>query len=308
MAALRDVVRAVGLTGILGLAAWLGIALVAWRTDAEALDLVTVLLLFAQLVAVPMGLGLLRAPRRSTLANGLFRFGRAGMAPGAVAALLSLAVPRGELAAAVAALYLVPALLIGAGMLVGARTTPLPSVLAGVALAAGALLFVLHRQDVAFSWLPELGVQLASVHLHYVGFALVAMAGAAATRGSRVAAAAAVMLAAGAALSPLGELLALWGRVAAVILVAVGVALLSAGTLARLADRRVSPASRRLLFASVAVSAYVVGAVVVGLVASPVAGASLDAGSTVRLHGTFGALGVVFVGLIGWRLATSQRR
>lgn len=151
-------------------------------------------------------------------------------------------------------------------------------------------------------------MQLASVHLHYVGFAFVAMAGAAGAHGSRMAPAAAVTLAAGAALSPLGELLAPWGRVAAAVLVVVGVALLSAGTLARLADGGVRPASRRLLFASVAISAHVVGAVVVGLVASPVGGTPADVGSTVRLHGTFGALGVVFIGLIGWRLAASERR
>ena len=303
MRALRHVVRAIGLTALGGLLAWMAMAVVAWRTDAEALDLVTILLLFAQLVAVPMGLGLLRAPIHPPLATGLFRLGRRGVGLGGLAALLSLALPRGDLAAAVAAIYLVPALLIGAAVLLGARATSLATVVAGVSLAFGALLFVLHRQDLAFSWLPELGLQVASVHLHLVGFALVAMAGVVSGLGSPAGTAAAITLGAGVALGLFGELIEPWARIGSAGLVATGVGLLVAGTLSRLSDQRLPAVSRRLLFVSVALSVYVVGAVVVGTFATALGGQPGDVGSTVRLHGTFGAVGVVFIGLLGWRLA-----
>ena len=123
------------------------------------------------------------------------RGGRFLFRVGGVAAIASLAIPRGELSAAVAAIYVVP----GAARRRGigrcgrgepAVTSDLAASAAGIFLAIGALLFVLHRQDVAFAGLPELAVQLGAVHLHFVGFGLLLMAGALARRSAHGSAAA----------------------------------------------------------------------------------------------------------------------
>jgi hypothetical protein len=309
MSGVRELGRAIGLPALGGLAVWVIVAVVAWRTDAESLDLVAVLLLAIQLVAVPMGLALLATPRDPPVAGALVRLGRAGMRVGAVAALASLALPRGELSAAVAALYLLPALFVGAGVVLGARRLPLATVLAGVALGAGAWLFVLHRQDVAFTWLPELDLRIAAVHVHAVGFALVAMAGVVASRGIRGAGhAAAFALGAGTALTPFAGLLEPWIRVVGAILVATGVLALGFGTIVLLSDERLPAAGRRLIFVSLALSIYVAGAVLIGVIVAAVGGPAVDIGSTVRLHGSFGAIGVVVIGLTGWRLVQLERR
>ncbi|MGH2418461.1 MAG: YndJ family transporter, partial [Candidatus Limnocylindria bacterium] len=190
MSTVRRLVRAIGLQALGGLAVWLIVAAVAANVDSAALDLVSVLLLFAQLVIVPLGLLLMPAPGASPLARALVSSGRFGFRIGGVAALASFALPRGEVAAAVAALYLVPALLVAAASLLRAplvrRASDLAGVAAGPFLAAGAVLFVLYRQDVAFAGFSELAVQVASVHLHVVGFGLLLMAGALARRTARL--------------------------------------------------------------------------------------------------------------------------
>jgi hypothetical protein len=81
--------------------------------------------------------------------------------------------------------------------------------------------------------------------------------------------------------------------------VVAGLLALTAGTFPMLGDTGVPPSARRLLFVSLAFSLFVVGTA--GLYA--IGASSLDLGTMARLHGTFAAIGVVFCGLLGWRLA-----
>lgn len=305
MSTLRALLQALGLQALGGLAAWLLVAVVAVSVDSPSLDLVTVMLLLGQLVVVPLGLLLVPAAR-DTAAGALGRCGRVLLRVGGVAAIASLAIPRGELSAAVAAIYLAPALLVGASALLDARalrsTAGLAGVGARVMLAAGALLFVLHRQDVAFAGLPELSVQLAAVHLHFVGFGLLLMAAALARRGSRLGTAACWMLTVGALPASIGSLVHSALAAIGAGLVLGGLVALVAGTLPLLADVGVRPAARRLLFVSIACGAFV------GLMAalSTLGAPAAEIGSMVRLHGAFAAAGVVVAGLLGWRLAEAR--
>jgi hypothetical protein len=296
MSTVRRLVVALGLQALAGLAVWTIVAVVAANVDTAELDLVAVLLLFGQLVVVPLGLLLMpSAGRGGRLADVLARGGGFLFRIGGVAAIVSLAVPRGELSAAVAAIYLVPAMLIGASALLRAREVKGASDLAGVTaclfLAAGAVLFVLHRQDVAFSGFPELAVQLASVHLHFVGFGSVLMAGALARRRRRVGAAAVVLLVFGSVLQPIGD-------VGGVVVLG-GLLTLVLGTFITLSDPDLPASARRLLFVSMAVAVFVAGMAAVAIVGQPTA----DVASMARLHGSFAAIGLVFGGLLGWRLA-----
>src|SRR5688572_10489132 len=98
MGTVRRLVRAIGLQALAGLAVWLVVVVVAVNVDAASLDLLAVLLLLGQLVVVPMGL-LLLPGGRTTVSRALLRGGRVLFRVGAVGALASLALPRGELAA-----------------------------------------------------------------------------------------------------------------------------------------------------------------------------------------------------------------
>jgi len=307
MSTLRRLVRALGLQALAGLAVWTIVASVAANTETAALDLVTMLLLFGQLVIVPLGL-LLVPPAGSggRLADALARGGRFLFRIGAVAAMVALAIPRGELSAAVAAVYLVPALLVAASVALRVRAMRSPSdaatVAAGAFLAAGALLFVLHRQDVAFAGFPELAVQLTSVHLHFVGFGLMLMAGALARRSPRLGGAAVGLLVAGVPASAIGMLVHPAVEVAGAVAVTAGLAALAVGAFQMLRRPGVPGDARRLLFVSLATS-LLVGA---AAVASTVGARSVDVGSMARIHGGFAAIGVVFIGLLGWRLADGR--
>src|SRR5918996_96126 len=103
----RRLVRAVGLEGLGGLVLWAIVALAAVATAAPALGLIAVLLLFGQLVVVPIGLSMFRpggALEANLLLLGhlLFRFA-------ALSAVIALAVPVGWGSAAVASVWLLPA-------------------------------------------------------------------------------------------------------------------------------------------------------------------------------------------------------
>jgi hypothetical protein len=302
MSTVRRLVLALGLQPLAGLVAWLVIAVVALYVDTAALDLVTVLLLFGQLVVAPLGLLLVPASGHP-LTDALARGGRSLLRIGGVAAIVSLAVPRGELAAAVAAIYVVPALLVAAASVLRVRAIRNPSdlaaVAAGISLLIGALLFVLHRQDVAFSGFPELTVQLAAVHLHFIGFGLMLMAARLARRSPRLGRAAVYLLLAGSVSMPIATSIHPFIAVVGAMAVVAGLLALTAGTFPMLGDTGVPPSARRLLFVSLAFSLFVGGTA--GLYA--IGASSLDLGTMARLHGTFAAIGVVFCGLLGWRLA-----
>ena len=304
MSTLRRVVLALGLQTVAGLAAWVIVAIVAANIDTAELDLVAVLLLFAQLVVVPLGLVLIPASGHR-LADAFSRGARFLFRIGGVAAIVSLAIPRGELSAAVASVYLLPALLVGAASVLRApairRPSDLADVAAGIFLAIGALFFVLHRQDVAIEGFPELAVQLTAVHLHFIGFGLLLVAGSLARRSPRMGRTAVRLLMLGTVALPLGQFIHPVLELAGAIFVIAGLLSVTVGTFPVLTDRGVPAAARRLLFVSIVFS--LIGAMAV-IYAAGEAGvmASIDIGSMARLHGVFAAIGVVFCALLGWRL------
>lgn len=303
---MRHLVLALGLQAVAGLAAWLIVAIVAASVDTAALDLVTVLLLFGQLVVVPLGLQLVPVSGHA-LADALSRGGRFLILVGGAAAIVALAIPRGELSAAVAALYVVPALLVAAASVLRAPRIRSPSDLAAVAaggsLAIGAFFFVLHRQDVGFAGIPELALQVGAVHFHFIGFGLVVMAGRLASRSPRRGGAAVALLVAGTLLTPIGILAGPLIRVAAAMTVVAGLLALLAGTFPVLADGRIPAAGRRLLFVSIAFALFVSASAVWYVIGETMGTTLIDIGVMARLHGSLAAIGVVFCGLLGWRLA-----
>ena len=290
-----------GLTALGGLAVWVVVAVVAWRVDDATLDLPAVLLLFGQLVIVPLGLGLL-AGDGPPIAVALHRGGRFGARLGSVAALAALALPRGELSAAIAALYLLPVLAVGLACLLrllDARRWAAQELGAAAAagfLVIGAVLFVIHRQGIAFGGMPEHVLQLTAMHFHFSGFGLGLMAAALARRSSLGAIGVAVLVA-GMALSPIRPLGAI--LIVAALLVIAGGTVLALGRIG-------SGAARRLLFVS-SVFAWVVGGMAIAYAVSDAVGSPvIPLVAMAALHGTFAAIGVVFCGLLGWRLAAER--
>ena len=309
MSTVRRLVLALGLQALAGLVVWLVVAAAALYVDTAALDLVTVLLLFGQLVVVPLGLLLIPASGHRA-ADALSRGARFLFRIGGVAAIVSVAIPRGELSAAVAAAYLLPAMLVGAASVLRApairRPSDLAAVAAGFFLAIGAFFFVLHRQDVAIEGFPELAVQLTAVHLHFVGFGLLLVAGSLARRSARMGRAAVRLLTIGTVAMPLGQFIHPVLELAGAIGVTGGLLAVTVGSFSVLGDADVPAAAKRLLFVSIGFSLFI-GAMAV-MYGSGLAGEtpSIDFGTMARLHGTFAAIGVVFCGLLGWRLATER--
>ena len=307
---IRRLVRAIGLTALGGLVVWTIVAVVAWRVDDARLDLPAVLLLFGQLVVVHLGLGLVDGggPR---IAVALHRGGRFGMRAGSVAALAALALPRGELSAAVAALYLLPVAAIGLAALLravadGRRPVSALAELAALGfLVVGAAFFVIHRQGIAFGGMPEHILQLTAVHFHFTGFGLGLMAAALAARSSTAGGIGGGLLVAGMVVTPIGFLASPSIQVLGALLAVAALLVVAVGTVMAL-GRIGSGAARRLLFVS-SVFAWVVGGMAAAYATSealgrPVIPVVVMAG----LHGTFAAVGVVFCGLLGWRMAQGR--
>lgn len=303
---MRRLVLALGLQALAGLAVWVIVAILATNVDSAELDLVAVLLLFGQLVVVPLGLLLMPATGHR-VADALSRGARFLFRIGGVAAIVSLAIPRGELAAAVASMYLLPGLLVGAASILRApairRPSDLAAVAAGIFLAIGALFFVLHRQDVAIEGFPELTVQLTAVHLHFVGFGLLLAAGSLARRSPRIGREAVRLLMLGMVAVPVGTFIHPVLEAAGAMLVLAGLLVVTVGTFPVLADPGVPAAGRRLLFISIALSVFVGGLAVLHVIGEATGAPSVDIGSMTRLHGGFAAIGVVFTALLGWRLS-----
>lgn len=303
---IRHLVRATGLTTLGGLAVWAVVAAVAWRVDDARLDLPAVLLLFGQLVIVPLGMGLLDGGGPS-LAVALHRGARFGVRVGSVAALAALALPRGELSAAVAALYLLPVLAIGLAAVLrfaadgSRRMRDVARLAAACFLVVGAFFFVIHRQGIAFAGMPEHILQLTAVHFHFTGYGLGLMAGAVAGT-SRLGAIGAAFLVAGMVVTPVGFLSAPAVQAIGALLVVTALLPVAVGTVLSL--RRIgSGAARRLLFVS-SVFAWLVGGMAAVYAISEAFGRPLiPLVAMAGLHGTFAAIGVVFCGLLGWRLA-----
>src|SRR5918995_2625506 len=306
-AMIRRLVAAMGLTAIGGLVLWILVAAGAWSVDDARLDLPAVLLLFGQLVVVPIGVGLMAGggPR---IAAALHRGGRAGLPLGAVAALAAMLMPRAELAAAVGAFYLLPVLAIGLASVVRALAGGLTGAAAWGRTAAagflvvGALFFVIHRQGIAFGGMPEHILQLTAVHFHFTGFGLMLMAAALADRSPRVGGIGVTLLIAGMIVTPIGFLTIPPVQAAGALLVVAALMVVAVGTV--LAFGRIgSGAARRLLFVS-SVFAWVVGGMAAAYAVTEALGnPAIPLVAMAVLHGAFAAIGVVFCGLLGWRLA-----
>ena len=296
-----------GLTALGGLLVWILVAVVAFSVDDARLDLPAVLLLFGQLVVVPIGVGLMRGGG-APIASALHRGGRAGLRLGGVAALVALLMPRGELAAAVAALYLLPVVAIGLGSLLRALGSGLTDAAAWGRTAAagflviGALFFVIHRQGIGFAGMPEHILQLTAVHFHFTGFSLMLMAAALADRSPRVGGIGVALLIAGMIVTPIGFLTVPPVQAAGAVLVVSALLIVAVGTVLAL-GRIGSGASRRLLFVSSTFAWLVGGMAAVYALTEAFGSPAIPLVVMAGLHGVFAAIGVVFCGLLGWRLA-----
>ena len=307
---IRRLVHATGLTALGGLVVWALVAAVASRVDDARLDLPAVLLLFGQLVIVPLGLGLIPTGG-PPIAVALHRAGRVGVRGGSVAALAALAVPRGELSAAVASLYLLPVLAIGLAALLRFAADRRRQVrdVAGVAaagfLVVGAVFFVIYRQGIPFGGMPEHVLQLTAVHFHFTGFGLGLMGSALAARSSATGGIGVALLVAGMVVTPIGFLSVPPIQALGAVLVVVALLVIAVGTVMAL-GRIGSGAARRLLFVS-SVFAWLVGGMAAVYAVSEAFGrAAIPLIAMAGLHGTFAAVGVVFCGLLGWRLAQGR--
>ena len=304
---IRRLVGAMGLTAIGGLVVWILVAAVAFLVDDSRLDLPAVLLLFGQLVVVPIGVGLVGGGG-PPIAAALHRGGRAGLRLGGVAALAALLMPRGELSAAVAALYLLPILAIGLGSLVRAVGRGLADAAdwgraaAGGFLIVGALFFVIHRQGIGFAGMPEHILQLTAVHFHFTGFGLMVMAAALADRSRRVGGIGVGLLIAGMVVTPIGFLTAPIVQAIGALLVVAALLIVAFGTVLAL-GRIGSGAARRLLFVSSTFAWLVGGMAATYAVTEALGRPAIPLVVMAGLHGVFAAIGVVFCGLLGWRLA-----
>lgn len=295
-----------GLTALGGLVVWVVVAVVAWRVDDATLDLPAVLLLFGQLVVVPLGVGLL-VGGGPPLTTALDRGGRFGLRLGGVAAVAALAVPRGELSAAVAALYLLPVLAVGMAGLLRALPNGLPStaqvarIAAGGFLVVGAVFFVIHRQGIGVAGVPEHILQLTAVHFHFTGFGVGLMAAELAERSGsgRIGA---WLLLAGMVVTPIGFLTGAAVQLSGALLVVAALLVIAVGTVS-VVGRVGSGAARRLLFVSSVVPWLVGGMAAVYALTEALGRPAIPLIAMASLHGVFAAFGVVFCGLLGWRLA-----
>jgi hypothetical protein len=211
----------------------------------------------------------------------------------------------------VAALYLLPVLAIGVAALLrfataGRRDLPgMARVSAAGFLVVGAVFFVIHRQGIAFGGMPEHILQLTAVHFHFTGYGLGLMAGTLAAQPSRLGGIGVAVLVGGMIVTPIGFLTVPAVQALGAILVVAALLLMAVGTVTVLGRIGSGPA-RRLLFVS-SVFAWLVGGMaavyaISELFGRPAIRLVLMAG----LHGTFAAVGVVFCGLLGWRIAQDR--
>lgn len=311
MSTIRHLVLALGLQTIGGLVVWMIVAAVAVAVDTATLDIVTVLLLFGQLVIVPLGLLLLTGG--TALERSLVRGGRFMFRLGGIAALASLAFAPGEMSAAVAALYLLPAVMVGTASVLSVasgvrdgstwRPVELGRSAAGAFLLIGGLFFVLHRQGFTFGGFHDLVMQLSAVHFHFVGFGLMLMAAELARRRPGFGIAVPLLLAA-MLVTPIGYVTHPSVQVLGALLVVAALLIISAGTFTTLVA--VGPASRRLLFVSAVFPLLVGGMAAMYAIGEALGLPTIPIAVMAPIHGGFGAIGVVFCGLLGWRLATDR--
>ena len=164
---------------------WAALA-IAWWLGEAGVSTVDLFLALAVLVVVPLGMGLIAAPSRSTVWARTYRLALAAQFPAALATVVGLTQPVGSTARLVLvmpwAVLTVVLGLLGARRLwtrdrshVGAISTDVGLLYLPV---AGAFL-VMHALDVTLQF-SSLIVALTVVHFHYAGFALPVAVGVAA--------------------------------------------------------------------------------------------------------------------------------
>ena len=305
MSTFQRAVAAIGLQTLAGLVVWAIVAAVGLAFAEPALGLTSLLLLFGQLVVVPLGLGLLRLDG-GPASLALVRGARFGWRLAALAALVAVAIPPGALSAAVAALWLVPALAVGLAAVLSlpvALRDPVRFAHAAAAgfLVVGALFFVLHRGGGDWAGVGPTIVQLTAVHFHVAGFGLALVTAELVERRRRIGTAAILLLVAGMALTALGFLTVRPVQAAGAVLVAVALLVAAVG-IAGLGHRIRSAAARWLLRISCASGFAVAGLALVYAITEAAGRPAIDIPTMAATHGVLAALGVVGAGLIGWRV------
>jgi hypothetical protein len=303
--------RALGLPALAGLLVWLAAATINWLTDALELSSIDVLLLFAQLVLVPLGMPLLAV--RTALGRSLmllawyvFRFAAFGL-------VLSVLLPIGPLSAAAAAPWLVFAGVIGLGGLASfAGSSPrglleFARLAAAGAVAGAALIYVLYRAGVPFPSFSDAIVELTAVHYTATGYGAV-LVGAmvqqhAEGSGRRAASAALVALLAGLVVTPIGFIAIPALQVVGALLVVSGLIGIVSVT-GWLLLRGAVAASARPWLAISAASGIGVAALAATYAVTEAAGSPWPPIPVMAVtHGVLAAIGLLGCGLIGWRLA-----
>jgi hypothetical protein len=294
-----------------GAGLWLVLAL--WRHPSPRdPEWGALLLLFAALVLVPLGLRLAEPTRLSRLALLL-------QLPAALLLAASTALPEGPTAALLAAPWLATTALVSFDGLLRAwrrRFRPLDALCRDAAflfLAVGGGWTVLSRAGARPLDFDPAVVLLTAIHFHYAGFVLPLLAGLAArdTAGwaGRAACAGVVagvpLVAAGITAAQLG-FGALLECAAALLTAAAGV--LAAGLHLGLAARKDRPAAARALWNLAALS-LLAGMALAALygVRSILPVSPVDIPFMRATHGTLNAIGFALGGLLGWTAATPPR-
>jgi hypothetical protein len=296
-----------GLAPVGGFVVWL--VLVALSIPGLAqLTLVDLLFLLAPLVVVPLGLELLPY-RRPAL-----KLAVAVQGPAALAVVISILLPAGVAAGALALAWLVPTGLVGLlglSLLVNRRSLGpdvlVPSAAMGF-LAVGAVWLVISRSGIRpLGFSPQI-VELTAVHFHYAGFAATLMAALTLARvphrslARTTASAGSYLMIIGTPIVALGiTLSAKLMAFAGAGLLATGVITLAVVTFLSVVPGAPSPA--RFLLAASALSVLLPMVLAVLYTARPIFNSpALGLKDMAATHGVLNSLAFSTLGLVGWRL------
>jgi hypothetical protein len=299
--------------GLAGGAVW--ILLVASRLlGVTQLTLIDSLFLLAPLVIAPLGLRLIDF--EVALSNRLLRLVLLLQPIGAGLAVLSFLLPKGSVAAGLAAAWLLVCGIAGLAALLDLLVAR-PLQLIGLARAAavgylafGAVWLVLSRAGIAPLGLSPLIVELTAVHFHFTGFAATLLAVLILRRLRDQGGASSSIAASGALLMVIGSpvLAAGWGtpvhllQVVGAIIVASGVFVIAGLALLRTKDLVHSPAARILLRMS-ALAPLLPMLLALEYSAGRYFGfPTLDLQQMALVHGDLNSLGFSLLGLLAWTL------
>jgi len=290
-----------------GFAVWLVLVGVS-ITGLARLSLVDLLFLLAPLVVVPLGLELLPY-RRPAL-----KLAVAAQGPAALVVVISMLLPAGLPAGALALAWLIPAGLVGLGglsLLLNSRS-PRPDVLVPAAamgfLAVGAVWLVISRSGLRpLGFSPQI-VELTAVHFHYAGFATTLMATLTLNRVPQESLARTIASAGSYLMITGTPIVALGITLSAKALAFGGAGLLATGVISVAVVTIVSvvpgaPPPARFLLAASAVSVLLPMVLAVLYTARPIFNSpALGLKDMAATHGVLNSLAFSTLGLVGWRL------